>query len=527
MASLPQPQSSGLQLFGDFGTAGGEDIAPNPLQDNQICWNFYAEVNKQNAKEILGLIACPGLVQVAAGPGGGAPAFTSSTTAWAPPSTVTNLPVRGMYALPGEQLALVVIANVLYLMTSGFVLTKAGTLLTSTGPVVMVANNGAQYGVTGTVVGTVAIVDGPNGYYYNYLTGSFARIVDPSFLGADRVVCIDGWFVFNQPGTQAFYTPIQPYGIVFGSFFALKDGAPDNLVTIFANKEMLWLVGEETTEVWYNAGGQFFPFQRLVGTLMQTGCQAKHSISRFTSEGTDGVIWFGRSERGSNQMIRTRGFSTDTVSTPAFSAEVATYAVTSDAIGYTYQEDTHEFYVLTFPTADVTWVYDSQSGYLHKRPSYDPFAQQTHRHRSNCFMNFAGMRLVGDYQCGAIFQLTRKAYTDAGWPLLAKRRSPHIWDKGPRGRVFMASLQLDFATGQGNASGLGTAPVANLSISRDGGKTFGQKWPATMGAQGQFRSRTMWRRLGFGRDNVVDLEVIDPVPRDLVGATLKAFSSAA
>jgi hypothetical protein len=214
------------------------------------------------------------------------------------------------------------------------------------------------------------------------------------------------------------------------------------------------------------------------------------------------------------------------VSNPAFSDEVATYPITSDAIGYTYQEDSHEFYVLTFPTADVTWVYDSQSSLLHKRLSYDPYAQAFHRHRSNCFMNFAGMRIVGDYQCGAIYQLTRQAQTDAGWPLLAKRRSPHIWDKGQRGRVFMASLQIDFRVGQGNSSGLGSNPQASLAISRDGGQTFGQRYPVSIGQIGQTRLRAMWRRLGFGRDNVVDIEVIDPVPRDIIGATLKAQSSA-
>src|SRR6266404_64460 len=65
--------SAPLQLFGDFGFSGGEDTAPNPLQDNQTCINWYAEVNKQNAKEILGLLGCPGLVQLVAAPGGGIP----------------------------------------------------------------------------------------------------------------------------------------------------------------------------------------------------------------------------------------------------------------------------------------------------------------------------------------------------------------------------------------------------------------------------------------------------------------------
>ena len=141
-------------------------------------------------------------------------------------------------------------------------------------------------------------------------------------------------------------------------------------------------------------------------------------------------------------------------------------------------------------------------------------------------MNFAGMRVVGDYQSGCLYQLTRAAFTDAGWPLLAKRRSPHVWDEGQRGRVFVASLQIDFTPGTGTASGLGSDPQATLTISRDGGQTFGMQWKAPIGKIGETKNRTMFRKLGFARDMVLDLEVIDPVRRDIVGVTLKAASSA-
>ena len=526
-----------LQLFGDFGMVGGEDTAPNPGQNRQICINFYAEVNKQNPKEVVGLLGCPGLTQLVAAPGGGAPGFSNTMTAWPMPSSVTNLPVRGFWELPGDTTALTVIGNTCYLVTlatmassSNFptlALTKVGTLVTSAGPVCIRDNNAGGYAV---------IVDGPNGYLYDIATQVLTQISDPAWLGADRVAFIDGWWIFNRPGTQTFYTNTPQYSTTFsGSYYALKDAAPDNLVALIELKELLWLIGDKTTEIWYDAGGTNFPFQRLSGTLIQSGCKAKHSVAQFSVGGNDALIWFGRSPRGENVILRTRGFTTEVVSTPAFGDEVATYPITSDAIGYTYQEDTHEFYVLTFPTADVTWVYDSQSDLLHKRMSFDPYMTTPgnplsppgfHRHRSNCFMNFAGMRIVGDYQNGALYQLTRQAYTDAGWPLLAKRRSPHIWDKGERGRVFMASLQCDFRSGPGNSSGMGTNPVATLTISRDGGNTFGQRYPAPIGAIGKVKTRSMWRRLGFGRDNVVDIEVIDPVPRDMVGATLKAFSSA-
>jgi len=595
-----------LNFFGDFGMAGGQDVAPNPMQNDQICINFYVEVDQQNPKEVVGLLGCPGLVELVADPAGGAPGFTNTQTEWPAASAVTNLPVRGVWELPGGNQALAVIANKCYLVTAysakvstfaTLTLTYVGMLLTSSGPVSIRDNNAGGYavivdgpygylyrisGVAGTTTATMTTTNGSNVITFNatpnyqmiigasvsdsasYIpaattiiavnyfgspptitisnnaTGAsssdtvtstlpvWTQIFDPAFLGASRVAYIDGWWVFNKPGSQTFYTNYPAFGIAFsGTYFALKDAYSDNLLSVMEHKEMLWLIGDKTTEIWYDAGGANFPFSRLTGTLIQAGCMATASVARIcSSEGVEGLIWLGRDERGENKIIHTQGFQYNVVSSPAFSAEVSQYPVTYDAIGYTYQEDTHEFYVLTFPTADTTWCYDTQSGLLHKRLSYDPYTQQYHRHRSNCYMNFKSMRIVGDYQNGALYQMTRDVQNDAGWPLLAQRRSPPIWDKGQRGRVFMASLQLDFSSGVGNASGLGAAPQCSLAISRDGGKTFGQRTYRPIGKAGKYKTRTMWRRLGFSRDCVVDLQVIDPVKRDLIGVTLKAFSSA-
>lgn len=514
-----------LDLFGDFGFAGGEDTTANPAQDRQVCINWYPEVAiTDKAKEAVSLLGCPGLIQlVTAGP-----TLAPLGATWPLPSTVTNLPVRGLWVLPGSTQALAVIASTCYLVTilalgssttpGRLALTSVGTLKTNSGPV-CIRDNG--------VGGTAVIVDGPNGYYYTIATRAFVNIVDAAFLGADRVAFIDGWWVFNQPGTQEFYTNKAQYSLAFaGASFALKDGFTDLLMTLFESKEELWLLGETTSEVWYDAGGQYFAFQRLPGTLMQVGCKATHSVSRFSTGGKDGLIWFGRSERGENVVIRTKGFEAEVVSTPAVSNAIAKYTKTSDAIGYTYQEDTHGFYVLSFPSADRTWVYDDSvppEFAWHQRLSYDPYAAALHRHRSNCYMNFAGMRIVGDYQNGSLYQLTRSAYTDAGWPILARRRAPHVWDKDNRERIFMASLQVEFAAGVGNPSGIGSNPQAKLRMSKDGGVTYGEPINQPIGKIGQYMNRTIWRRLGFTRDTVPEIEVIDPVNRDIVGATLKAF----
>lgn len=656
-----------LDLFGEFGAIGGFNAAASRYFDIQSCINFYPELSpSKRAKEVAALLGAPGLVQVAAAPGGGAPGFSPSMTAWPKPSSVTNLPVRALWVLPGETEALAVIADTLYLVeivTPGsstspgaLSLTAVGTLATSSGPVA-IRDNGAQGG-------TALIVDGPNGYTYQWLTNTFAQVENDNFLGAGALAFIDGWFVLGGPypalsptpvagitltvgadqvvtprtqyygyaaspafgtlnssttvgtvtgfysviglggswetwltisvasdptqsyfgtlagtpgtlqsaaatytytggvatwiwsqpyftsgmegdeitfsladpqgGPALFYTPQAPYSTTWNaSYYAFKDAFSDELVTLREMKELLWLIGEQTSEPWYNAGAQYFTFQRLSGAMLQIGCKAAASLARITHGGQtsllygeDSLIWFGRSDRGENQVILLTGLTYQIVSTPAIENIFATYATTADAIGWTYHEDGHEFYMLTFPTEDTTWCYDPSMPpdlAWTQRLAYDPYAQAWHRHRGACFMNFGGMRIVGDYENGALYQLTRAVQNEAGWPLRAVRRAPHIWKREDRRRVFLSSLQLDFAPGQGASSGLGANPVANLRISRDGGTTFGQSWPASLGAIGQYQNRCMWRRLGWGRDNVAELEVIAPVNRDLVGATLKLF----
>jgi hypothetical protein len=528
-----------IDVFGDFQFVGGDNTPANPFQDRQVAINWYPELSPSKAsKTVASLLGCPGLIQLLAAPGGGAPGFSTSMTAWPQPYSGPFLPVRGFWVLPGRTQALAVISNVCYLITiasAGSITVPAVLNMTSVGT--LNSNNGVVHIRDNGIGGYAVVVDGPNYYLYNRTTQTLALGTDPAWLGSNTVAFIDGWWVFQQPGTPKFYTNAAPYSTALNaSLFNLKDAFSDNLMAVAENKEELWLPGESTTEIWYNAGGQYFPFQRLVGTLLQVGCKAVHSISRLTTAGQDGLIWFGRSERGENVFVRTQGFVANTVSTPAVSDEIATYTTTADCIGYTYQEDTHEFAVFNFPTADRTWVYDASMPpelAWHRRLSYDPYAAQFHRHRSNCFMNFAGIRIVGDYQNGAIYQLTRAVQNDAGWPMYGRRRAPMIWDKETRGRVFMSSLQVDFAPGQGASAGLGANPTANLTISRDAGASLGTAYepapsntfPAPMGAIGQTLNRTIWRKLGWSRGAVAQLDVIAPVNRDISGATLEASGS--
>lgn len=501
-----------------FGFVGSAYRAANPYQDDQRLINWYVEMdgnvnNPQQpgvmgaeAKTALGLLGVPGLAAL---------------------NTAYSGQARGAWVLPGNTQALFVVGSTLILATvttaatsttnAVLTFTTIGSLSTSTGPV-KIRDNGA---------GKIAVlVDGPFLYVYNVTTQVMTQSTDTAFLGSNTVAEIDGWFIFNKPGTQVFYTsPVYWNGVApfDGTYFALKDDAPDNLVAVIENNRQLWLIGEATTEPWYNAGGTNFPFARLEGAMMQIGCAAAQSVARTGPS----LIWLARSERGENSVIMTTGYQYTSISNPALSYAMTQYKVISDAIGYVYSEEGHEFYVLIFPTADKTWVYDLTSGQWHERASFDPVGGNFHRQRLNCLVNFAGMHVGGDFTNGRVYQQSRSYYVDDQYPLVALRRAPHVWDKNDRDRVMHLRLQIEFFPGSGIATGQGSDPQAMLRWSNDGGQSFGNEHWTSIGKTGQTLARAMWRRLGSSRDRVYEVRISDPVRRDVCGASLQAVGTKA
>ena len=266
----------------------------------------------------------------------------------------------------------------------------------------------------------------------------FGQITDTGFLGADRIAFIEGWLILNEPKTRTFYTTgPTPYQMLFpGSFFALKDSSTDNLITLYEQNRELWLIGERTSEVWYNSGNANFAFERIPGVGPQIGCSAVNSITRCGQQ----LVWLAKNEQGQNVIVCTVQYTWEQISTHAIDALIASFPVISDAIGYGYEDQGHLFYMLTFPTADVTLCYDFVSKAWHKRLSWDAAAGLYHRHRSNCYMDLGDVRIVGDYQNGLLYQMSRSFYTDNGAPLRALRRTPHVWNKESRERAFFRTV---------------------------------------------------------------------------------------
>jgi hypothetical protein len=234
--------------------------------------------------------------------------------------------------------------------------------------------------------------NGPS-YIYNEVTDVFGLITDPDFPGAVTVGYIDGYFVFNEPNSQKIWVTALLEGTSIDPLeFASAEGSPDGVVSVFVDHREVWVFGTNSTEVWYDAGNLDFPLTRIQGAFNEIGCAAPYSVAKMDNQ----IYWLGKDARGQGVVYRAAGYIGQRISTHAIEWQLQEYENMSDAVGYTYQQDGHSFYVLNFPSANTTWVYDVATGAWHERAAFSNGL--LNRHRGNSMCNFGGNIVIGDYE---------------------------------------------------------------------------------------------------------------------------------
>lgn len=423
-------------------------------------------------------------------------------------ATVGTGPIRGLWQYGNY--GYVVSGNQLYRLDTSWNATLKGAVSGSPTPVSM-ADNGVQLFVA---------CNGP-GYIYNVNTDTFAQITDPDYAGAVTVSYLDGYFVYNQPNSQTIWvsqlldgTQVDPLA------FASAEGSPDGVVAIIADHGELWVFGTNSIEVWYDAATIPFPFTRIQGAFTELGCAAPYSVAKADNT----IFWLGADARGRGIVYRAEGYRGVRVSTHAIEYAIQSYSTISDAVGYTYQQDGHSFYVLSFPTAGKTWCYDAATQLWHERASWNTVDGVYVRHWSNCQMNFNNTTVIGDYANGNIYAFDLNYYADDTTPqkwLRSWRALPP--NTNTLKRTAHHSLQLISESGVGLNLGQGADPQVMLRWSDDGGHTWSNEHWRAMGKIGETGYRTIWRRLGMTdklRDRVYEVSGTDPVKIDIMGAEL-------
>ncbi len=310
-----------------------------------------------------------------------------------------------------------------------------GVLKTDRG-VVDMSDNGTQ----------ICLVDGPNGYIFNMNTGIFTNIDNDGWRGSYTVDYIDGYFLFADPETQLFYISSINDGTNEDALdFASAEGSPDNLLAVRAVNNEAWLFGTDSVEVFFDSGAFLFPFERVQGAFIKYGCVAKYSP--VTTAKT--VFWLGGDGDGSGIVFMAKAYQPQRISTFAIENAIQGYGTISDAVGYAYQEGGSYFYVLNFPSANTTWVYDINQNMWHERQYFNITTGLYERHRAQNHMFIFGKHLVGDYAKGIVYEQSLDILDDNGDVIRRFRTSPHEFDGQDLNYVYYDRFQVDMQVGTG------------------------------------------------------------------------------
>jgi hypothetical protein len=411
-------------------------------------------------------------------------------------------------------------------------ITNSGTVatLTTTGPHNLL--NGRVITVSGATPapynGTFPInVTGPTTFTYNmasnpggnativgsYTVPRFTQITDPEYPGAKTVTWMDGYFIVPQPSGQRFYVSGINDGISWDALdFASAESNPDQIVSIIADNGNITIFGEISTEFWTNSGATDFPFTRVSGGATEWGCAAVNSIAKFDNT----LAFLAKNRMGQVIIARLNGYLPLRISNPELEYIINNYSAVSDAVAFSYIIGGHPMYQISFPSGGDTWLYDGLSNCWSKLQGYG-----ITRHRGELGINYIDRTIVTDYENGNVYTLSQMAYTDNGDPITMELVSRHIVNEDKR--FIVDEIKLDMETGVGINNGQGSNPQIMLSVSKDGGHTWGVEQWAPFGKIGSYLpGQAIWRRpCGVARDVVFKFRVTDPVKRVILGSSLR------
>lgn len=401
-------------------------------------------------------------------------------------ATVPQGPCRGTHVMGTDVFA--VYGTRVYRITVDGVTFDLGAI--PNGGQVSLDSNGEQL--------CIVIPETTEGFVVDRSSGSITQITDADFLGATSVCVIDGYYIFSRPNSTEFFLSAINDPLTFNALdFASAEGQADNLVTVLRAGRDLWLLGTATVEVWSNVGATDFPFLRISGGFVSRGCAAQFSAT--TRLG--GPLWLGEDRC----VYTAQGIVPQKISTEAIEQAIAGFTRVDDALGQVEEIDGRAFYVLTFPSAARTYVFDlTAQGAPHERESNGLGYWRAIRH-----VKFAGSTVAGDAVNGTLWLLD-PTYSFEGTDQIIRTIVGTCFHSDNK-RVFFSRFSAEFEAGAGLNTGQGSDPVVWLRWSDDNAFTFGNDAIAGIGKIGEYRKRVEWRRLGSGRGRVFRLQWSDPV----------------
>lgn len=445
-------------------------MTPSPVVGAYELMNMYVQPNRGGGPDYIYVPA----------PGG------------APFLTLPYAPIRGMFSEEGRAFAM---STRLTEFFADGTTTDRGAIEVDQYP--------AQATTNGDGGDQILITSGNKGYVFDRTVGSLTEVVT----GARFAGMLDTFFFVLDTDTSTIKASDSLDGTTWnGLAIDQRATASDPWRSMVVSGSKVYLLGERTSDVYFNEGLSPFPLSPFRGGTIPYGISAPYSAVDF-----DGAVtWLTQSKNGDRRVVSAAGYgSADPISSPGMEAIIGQYARVDDAEAFVYEEYGVSHYIISFPNEKATWDYSAGGGwtnlgtYISGRNAYDAWHARSHV--------FAfGLHMVGDRTTGRISLLSSNYGTDVGGGVLRRVIMPPTIDTQMR-RLVVGNLGVNMRTGMGLTSGQGVDPTVMLQMSYDDGLTWGSEYWKSAGRLGQTNTQVRWTQLGSGYQPRARFVMTDPV----------------
>lgn len=470
---------------------GGTAVSRNIQVNNQTTVNFMQAVKSQGAKSQFILESAPGLVfRATLGDG---PIRTNRMVQSSIRSGGTGLELYGVFG------------NKLMAQTVSSGNAEIGTLNSNPGRVSIARGRTA-----------ICMVDGVDGYYYDGTT--FAQISDADFPGVSsagsptHVAYIDGYFVVNDALTDSFYISAVEDPTSWNALdFEAASVAPDNALALATTESLLWIIGDETAQAYYNSGNADFPYEIVLSATQEVGILAPDSVA----ESDDGLFYLATTPEGGRFVYQIKGQAGQVITGDEQEAFLTKVIDPTDAYGFIYKQAGKSFYVLQLSASEApdarsssTLVYNIKARAWEARELLDGSAWRIGGHGVLGNKNIGGSRLQAQS-----FELDLSTYTDSGQEMIRRRRTQIIHQNNYELDFWSVVLDCTTATTESPSA----TPLIKMRYSNDGGQTWSSWLFESLGKIGETQHRVKWDKLGSGRNRVFEFECSEDLNLSILG----------
>jgi len=282
-------------------------------------------------------------------------------------------------------------------------------------------------------------------------------------------------------------------------FLQTKPDRCQAVVRFPSRGNMIFVLGETVTESWFDTGAQQLPYQRQNQYNIDYGCLNPATVA-YTDEL---VVWLAQNEKSGPIIVASTGGTPKKITTDGIDYLFSQLSAPEDSQAFMYRQDGHLFYHINFYTDNLSLFYDFNTDKFYnatdENNNYFIASQVAFFNNQYYFVSRNNGNLYA-------FDTIYTTYDGATIPRVRICKNIRLDTQ----EYFVAN-DIGFTIEQGDTSPqfqesnnntLITYPAVDLSISINGGETFGNEVRYNLNPLGLRKNKLLWWQCGIANDLV-------------------------